>query len=137
MRWLALMLLATPVAAETVVAARTVRGQALIGPDDVRVAEGDVPGAAIALDEVVGQEARMMLYAGRPVLLSQVGPPALVERNQLVELTFQSGPLTITAEGRALGRAGAGDDVRVMNLASKKTVTGLVMDDGSIVVGRP
>jgi flagella basal body P-ring formation protein FlgA len=137
MRWLVLALLATPAAAETVVAARTIRSQTVLGPADLAVIDGEVPGAAIALDEVLGLEARVILYAGRPVLLDQVGPPALVDRNQVVELTFREGALTITAEGRSLGRGGVGDTVRVMNLASKKTVTGLIMDDGSIVVRRP
>jgi flagellar basal body P-ring formation protein FlgA len=39
------------------------------------------------------------------------------------------------ADGRALGRAGIGDVVRVMNLGSRQTVSGLVLADGSIVVG--
>ena len=39
-------------------------------------------------------------------------------------------------EGRALARAGAGDYVRVMNLASRATVMGRVLQDGQIEVSR-
>jgi flagellar basal body P-ring formation protein FlgA len=74
------------------------------------------------------------LYAGRPIPLSALGPPALVERNQVVTLVFQRGGLEIRAEGRALGRGGEGDTIRIMNLASRNTVTGWVTGDGLIHV---
>ena len=75
------------------------------------------------------------LDALRAILTSQIGAPALVERNQLVRMTYAQGTLSIVTEGRALDRAGAGELVRVMNLASRKTVTGTVAEDGSIEVG--
>ncbi|MEM9126779.1 MAG: flagella basal body P-ring formation protein FlgA, partial [Pseudomonadota bacterium] len=43
-------------------------------------------------------------------------------------------PLSITTEGRALGRGAAGDRIRVMNLSSRTTVTGLIRPDGQIEV---
>ena len=81
-------------------------------------------------------EAKVALYPGRPILASQLGAPALVERNAMVRMSYASGPLRIMTEGRALDRAAAGELVRVMNLASKQTVTGVVAADGSIEVGR-
>ena len=54
-----------------------------------------------------------------------------------MRLSYASGPLTIVTEGRALDRAAAGEPVRVMNLASKQTVTGTVAPDGSVEVGQP
>lgn len=134
---LALILLATPAVADTVVTSRTIRSLSLIGPEDLSIVPGDIPGSAISIDEVVGQEARVMLYPGRPVMLDQIGPPALIERNQIVSITFRAGALQITAEGRALARGGLGDEVRVMNLDSKKTVTGRVTKDGTVAVGAP
>lgn len=134
---LAIALIAAPAQADTVVAAKTIRSQALIGADDVKIVSGDVPGTAISLDEVVGLETRAILYAGRPVRLDQIGPPAVIERNQIVSLTYQRGAMTIIADGRSLARGGVGDEIRVMNLASKKTITGRIADDGSVVVGRP
>jgi flagella basal body P-ring formation protein FlgA len=76
------------------------------------------------------------LYPGRPILENQVGPPALVERNQVVRMVFLRGGLAITAEGRALDRGGFGEAVRVMNLSSRQIVSGAVAADGSIEVGR-
>jgi len=121
--------------AESVVATRTLRANSVIGPDDVALADRAAPpGAAISAGEVVGLEARVTLYAGRPIPLSALAPPALVERNQIVTLVFQRGGLEIRTEGRALGRGGEGDPIRIMNLASRNTVTGWVTGDGQVHV---
>lgn len=132
---LLLALVAPPAAAETLVAARTVRAQAILAADDLAVIADTVPGALSAPEEALGLEARTMLYQGRPIRPGDVGPAAIVERNALVVLVYRSGTLTITAEGRALGRGGAGDALRVMNLASRTTVTGTVAADGRVLVG--
>ncbi|OIP84217.1 MAG: flagella basal body P-ring formation protein FlgA [Rhodobacterales bacterium CG2_30_65_12] len=132
--FLVLTLAAAPAAADTVIAARTIRAQTLLSATDVTLAKGDTAGAFGLLDEVVGQEARVALYGGRPIGLSDVGPPAVIDRNQIVLLVYRSGGLTMTAEGRALGRAGVGDRLKVMNLTSHQTVTGLVRADGSVTV---
>jgi len=131
----ALACLASPAAAEMLVATRTIRGQTILGPGDVAVVEGELPGTLIDPAEAIGQEARVNLYANRPIAAGDVGPPAIIERNQIVTLRYDSGPLTIAADARALDRAGIGDPLRVMNLASRKTVTGYVAPDGSVVVG--
>lgn len=132
-----LSLAALPARADTVIAARTIRAQTLIGPLDVKLTEGDVDGAYTDLDQVIGSEARVALYAGRPVRSGEVGPPAVVERNQLVSLIYRGGGLVILAEGRALGRAGTGERLKVMNLESRQTITGQVQGDGSVAVGPP
>lgn len=131
----AALCLATAAPAETLVAARTVRAQAILGAADLAVVPGRVAGTYAAIDEALGMEARVVLYAGRPVRFEDIGPPAIIERNSIVRLIFRRGRLTITAEARALGRAGVGDRVRVMNLASRTTVTGFVRADGAVIVG--
>lgn len=124
-----------PAAADTVVAARTIRAQSILTADDVAVVDGERPGTFVAIDEVVGLEARVMLYSGRAISTADIGPAAIVERNQIVSLIYNNGGLTITADARALGRAGPGDMLRVMNLSSKTTVSGVVAPDGSVHVG--
>lgn len=133
----ALALCAAPALADTVVAVRTLRATALIGPDDVALVPGVVAGGLSDPARAIGQEARVVLYAGRPVLAADIGPPALVERNQVVRLIFRAGPVSMMAEGRALDRAGVGDMLRVMNLDSRNTITGLVGPDGSVHVTGP
>ncbi len=128
-------LAATPAPADTLVAARTVRALSIISPGDLAVVDAEVPGALTDPAEALGLEARAVLYEGRPIRPADVGPAATVERNGLVALVFQLDGLTITAEGRALGRGGPGDILRVMNLASRATVSGVVAADGRVFVG--
>ncbi len=125
---------ATPGFGETLVAARTIRSQAIITAQDVAVSGATIAGTYLTPDDVIGQEARVVIYVGRPIRLGDVGPPALVDRNQIVTIVFNSGGLRISAEARALGRGGIGDRIRVMNLASRTTVTGTIQPDASIIV---
>ena len=131
-----LLALAAPAAAETVLAARTIRPQMVIGPADIALHPSGVPGAFARAEEVLGQEARVVLYAGRPIRPGDIGPPALVERNQTVTLNFSSGALSIRTEGRALDRGGLGERIRVMNLSSRATLFGEVRSDGTIEISR-
>lgn len=131
-----LLTLAAPAMADTVLASRTIRAQSIIGPSDVMVKSVETPGAATRAEAVIGLEARVSLYAGRPIRMSDVGKPALVDRNQIVPLVFEHNGLRITTEGRSLGRAGAGEIVRVMNISSRHTVSGRVLPDGRIMVSR-
>lgn len=124
------------VAAETVVPVRTIRAQETISAGDLRVTENDIAGTYGSIDDIIGLEARVALYAGRPVRVGNVGPPAIIERNQVVRLSYLQGGLEITTDGRALDRAGAGDLVRVMNLVSRATVTGRVLPDGTVSVSQ-
>ena len=131
---LALLLLAPPARAETVVATRTIRPQEILTRADVTLHPAETPGTYATLSEVVGLETRVALYAGRPVHRADLGPPALVERNQIVRLVYAHAGLVILAEGRALERAGLGERLRVMNLTSRATLTGRVQEDGSVRV---
>ena len=136
MRVLALiLLLASPAAADVVLAGRTLRAGSLIAPSDiVLLSDPAQPGTASHPDEAIGQEARVTLYSGRPIPLASLGPPALVERNALVTLEFLRGGLEIRVDGRALGRGAEGDEIRIMNLASRTTVSGFVAGPGLVRV---
>ena len=130
-RYLLPLLLATSAQAEMLVAARTIPATSLILADDLLRRDGTAVGALDDPSLVVGMEARVALYPGRPIRAGDVGPPAVVERNQIILLVFSAGTLTITTEGRALDRAGPGDAIRVMNLASRNTVTATIAEDGT------
>ena len=134
MRWLILMLLAAPAWSETVVPTRTLRAQTVLAPQDLTRLPVVTPGAIDDPALALGQEARVTLYAGRPIRPEDLGPPAIVARNQIVTLSYDTGRLAIAAEGRALSRGGVGDLIRVMNLASRSTVTGRVRADGTVAV---
>ena len=131
---LVLILLADTAAAETLVATRTLRAQTILSTDDMTLIADIVPGAVGTLADVVGLETRVAIYQGQPIFQKNLGPPAVVERNQTVQLAFQSGTLTILSEGRALERGGVGDRIRVMNVASRATISGFVAADGTVRV---
>lgn len=120
--------------ADIVVPTRTIRAKEIISATDLKTSPTDVLGAVTDPDFLIGQEARVALYPGRPVREVDVGPPAIVDRNDLVVLIFDRQALSITAEGRALGRGAAGDRIRVMNLSSRTTVTGQIRADGQVEV---
>lgn len=128
--------LATQTLAETLVAARTVPARTILAATDVSLVEAQVGGAHRRIEDVVGLETRVTLYAGRPVNVGDVGPPALIERNEIVTLRFRSGALVIETDGRALDRAAAGRGVRVMNLGSRAVVVGRVAGPGIVEVGQ-
>ncbi len=128
------LMLPFPAMADSLVATRTIRAQSILGPQDVTVVAADIPGALSGTASFIGQQARVAIYAGRPVLVDAIGPATIVDRNQLVTLIFVRGGLTIAAEGRALGRGGVGDKVQVMNLASRSTLSGQITQDGSVQV---
>lgn len=121
--------------AEVLVTTRTLRATTTIGSGDVALINSHAaPGSATSPEQAIGMEARVTLYSGRPIPLASLAPPAMVERNQPVQLVFTEGGLNIRAEGRALGRAGEGELVRVMNLASRSTVSGRVTGPGTVEV---
>ena len=125
---------AWPSFAETLTAVRAIRPMTVIEAGDISEIDVSVPGGLTDADQVVGMEARITLYPGRPIRRGDVGPPALVERNQVVELLYNRPGLTISTEGRALDRAAAGEWIRVLNLSSRTSVTGLVLPSGAVSV---
>ncbi len=129
-----LVLGAAPAVAETVVATRTIRAREVIAPADLRVDAATVPGTLRDPSAAIGHEARYTIYAGRPVRPTDLATAAVVERNELVLLFYRQGALKIHTDGRSLGRGAVGDRVRVMNLASRATVTGTVVAPGQISV---
>lgn len=136
MRWLVLIAMCAPSLgwAESVIAQRSLRAHTVVGPDDVTLLDKQVDGAARDLAVVEGLELRTAVYKGQPILLSNLTAPALVERNQIVTLLFDSGAVTISVQGRALERGGLGDQIRVMNTVSRMTVQGVVAAGGFVRV---
>jgi flagella basal body P-ring formation protein FlgA len=131
-RSVVLLLLSTvPALADTVFPVRTIRAHEIIGPADLALEPVEIDGALVEMDGLIGLEARVTLYPGRPIHPGDVGPAAVVERNSVIPLIYMAGGLTITTEGRALDRAGAGDVIRVMNLGSRSTVSARIGLDGA------
>ncbi len=127
---------ASHASADSVVPTRTIRANAIISENDVTLRAGSQTGGFAQLASVLGQEARVVLYPGKPIGIDDIGPPAIVARNQLVRVVFSANGLQIATEGRALERGAIGDRVRIMNLSSRATLFGRIQPDGSIQVSQ-
>ncbi|MDA9207967.1 flagellar basal body P-ring formation chaperone FlgA [Octadecabacter sp.] len=129
-----MLLLSTSAGAEALVATRTIPARSIIGPEDLLLRDVNIIGGISDPSEAIGQEARVALYAGRPIRAGDISAPAIVERNQLIQLIYQNGTVVISTEGRALERASAGDWIRVMNLSSRTSVTAQILETGAAQV---
>ncbi len=132
---LVLLALAAPeLRADILVPVRTIRAKEIIAAEDIVPKDIAAAGALSDPRDLIGFEARVALYPGRPVRPGDVGPPAIVGRNDLVALVFTRGGLRIVTEGRSLGRGAVGETIRAMNMSSRTTVSGRIQSDGSIEV---
>ena len=121
--------------AEALIAARTIPARTVLTPTDVSFVAGAEADSAY-VEAVVGLETLVTIYAGRPVRVADLGPPAIVDRNEIVLLRFRTGALVIETDGRVMDRAALGAGVRVMNMASRQVVVGQVVAPGIVEVGR-
>ena len=126
-----LLIVAQPAMANSIIATRNLPPQSLIAATDIGFSDNTFSGAATDPSMVVGMETRTAIYAGRPISLTDIGFPAIVDRNAVITLIYQQGGVTISTDGRALDRAAPGDLIRVMNLNSRTTVTARIGIDGA------
>lgn len=92
---------------------------------------------ALAAEDAAGMEAARRLAAGAIVRRSDVMQPQLVRRGEPVTIRVVSGPLVITAAGRALGGGGRGEAVRVVTNTTSRTLDGIVEGSGTVRVAAP
>ena len=92
---------------------------------------------ALSPAEAAGQETTRRLNAGAPVRASDLTSARVVRRGETVTISLVSGGLRITAPGRALSDAGRGDVVRVMSLATNRTLEGVALAAGEVRVQAP
>ncbi|HSX54528.1 MAG TPA: flagellar basal body P-ring formation chaperone FlgA [Sphingomonas sp.] len=123
-----------PAAADTPVLVRAVeKGETLSASDFTTAA---LPPAAARgatrPSEAAGQEATRRLVAGSPVRAADIAAPRIVRRGEAVTIALLSGGLRITATGRALGDAGKGEMVRVLNLSTNRTLNAVADTPGQV-----
>ena len=121
------------------VAVRRLGAGEVVRPQDVRLVRVPAsrlrPGAAQAMDGVVGQALRRPAAADQPLLLADLAAPVAVERGQTVTMVFEIPGMVLTAQGRAMEAAARGASVPVMNLASRTVVEAQVVAPGRVRVG--
>lgn len=87
---------------------------------------------ALRIRDAAGLEANRNLPAGSIVRSSDLIQPQIVRRGEAVTLTLRDNGLIIVTAGRALGSAAAGAPVRVVALATNRTLDGVVEGSGAV-----
>jgi flagella basal body P-ring formation protein FlgA len=122
---------------EAAILARDVERNEVLKSSDVVIERRAklVVGSDIASrDRAVGMQMRKAVRAGAALRTADLAKPDLVQRDQTVTLIFQSGGLYLTIRGKALEGGTEGDVVSVLNLQSKRTVTGTVVGRGQVSI---
>ena len=112
-----------------VVANDVIRSGSIITPDMVSTEDG---GAAFD-SPLIGREVRRTVYAGQEISMTNTQPPRLVSRNQIVTVKYIKGGLEITTSARAMEEGGVNDTVSVLNLQSRKLISGTIQPDGWVL----
>jgi flagellar basal body P-ring formation protein FlgA len=122
---------------EAAVLARNVERNEVIKSADVvveRRPKAEVGTDAATRDRALGMQARKQLRAGQALKTADLARPDLVQRDQSVTLIYESTGLYLTIRGKALEGGTEGDVVNVVNLQSKRTVSGVVTGRGQVSV---
>jgi flagella basal body P-ring formation protein FlgA len=122
---------------EAVVLARTVERNEVIKASDVtleRRPKAEAGSDVAPRDRVIGMQARRQLRAGQALKAADLAKPDLVQRDQTVTLVYEATGLYLTIRGKALDNGTDGDVVSVLNLQSKRTVSGVVLGRGQVSI---
>jgi flagella basal body P-ring formation protein FlgA len=136
---------ATPLAAqrgatvEVLTYARNLAAGDVLQPEDViwttvqaHLAQGGSPSDP---DMVVGLSARRALRAGAVVGQRDLISPRVIARNDMVEVAFVSGGVTLTVTGRATRDAAVGEPVPILNTTSGRTIDAIASGPGQAMAG--
>lgn len=85
--------------------------------------------------EAIGLAARNSLQAGRLLRSADLMKPEVVQRNESVTLIYRIPGVSLTARGKAIESGAEGEQISVRNEQSKRTVQGVVVGPGRVVVG--
>jgi flagellar basal body P-ring formation protein FlgA len=117
------------------------RGDVLKASDVVteRRPKAEVGNDAAPRRRAVGMQMRKGLRAGQALRVADLGKPDLVQRDDNVTLIYEAAGIYLTARGKAIDNGTEGDTVTVLNLQSKRTISGVVVgrDQVAIAIATP
>jgi flagella basal body P-ring formation protein FlgA len=87
-----------------------------------------------ARERAVGMQMRKQVRAGQALKSADLSKPDLVQRDQNVTLIYESAGLYLTIRGKAMEAGTEGDVVNVLNLQSKRTVSGVVIGREQVAI---
>jgi len=122
---------------EAAVLTRDVERNDVLKASDVmleRRAKASIGNDVAAHDRAVGMQMRRPLRAGQALRTADLAKPDLVQHDQNVTLIYESPGLYLTVRGKAIDSGTEGDVVNVINLQSKRTVSGVVIGRGQVSI---
>jgi len=123
---------------EIVVASRQLLKNRPITEDDVFLARteiGKIPiGAVRDPKEIVGKVVNRSIGQNLPILHRHIAGTKFVKRGRMVTIIAESNGMRVSAMGETRENAYIDDVVKVTNLESKKTVTGILIDENTVRV---
>jgi flagellar basal body P-ring formation protein FlgA len=128
------------IAVETVEAAVLTRGVErgeILKSSDVateRRPKAEAGADAASRTQAIGMQMRKQLRAGQVLKAADLGKPDLVQRDEAVTLIYETTGLYLTMRGKAIDNGTEGDTVNVLNVQSKRTVTGVVTGRGQVTI---
>jgi flagella basal body P-ring formation protein FlgA len=94
----------------------------------------EIGGDAAGRQSALGMQMRHGMRAGQALRVADLAKPDLVQKDQGVTLIYQTAGLYLTTRGKAIDSGTEGDVVSVLNLQSKRTVTGVVSGRGQVTI---
>jgi flagella basal body P-ring formation protein FlgA len=96
--------------------------------------KAEVTGEAASRERTVGMQLRRPMRAGTPIRVADIVKPDFVSRDQSVTVIYQVPGVYLTTRGKAIESGAEGDTVSVINLQTKRTLTGTVTGRGQVTV---
>ena len=90
--------------------------------------------AAATRGHAVGMQMRRPLRAGQPLRVADIAKPDLVQKDDNVTLIYETAGIYLTARGKAVDTGSEGDTVTVLNLQSKRTISGTVVGRDKVAI---
>lgn len=117
--------------------ARSLNAGEIVQPQDLMWgkalgAPSDVPRDA---DAVIGMAARRPLREGATVSQRDVTAQQVIRAGEMVLITWSSGGITLSLQGKAMSAAAVGQPFNVQNPASKKLIEAVATAPGQAVTG--
>jgi len=109
----------------------------VVEADDLAWGEavGAPAGAPKDAEDIIGKVAKRPLRAGAAVSGRDVTAAQVIKRDDVVQVTFRDGGVSLTLQAKAMEAAAVGETFKVQNVASKKIIEALATGPGRAVIG--
>lgn len=127
---------AQPAAREVWHAARPLLPGDILRAQDVEAMapRREIAGLIDAGRALVGLEVRRRVRAGVPLAERDVGEPSAVRPTQMIRVFWKRAGVTLELEGRAMEAGALGEEIRVHNPQSGRTIRAMVVAEGTAEV---